>query len=137
MEKSNREMKLDEIDASIRRLNVKKEQAQKVIDIANAIDRLENNPDYQLVIAETFIKQESELIMGHMTGEDHLTDDEVEAMNAAMKTIRGFRAFIKACKLEKENAQNIIKMVPKQIEDELTFRSEVQNGGVDLGDDDE
>jgi hypothetical protein len=115
--------RLAEIDATI-------DEFHKQIQFGEAMKRLEENPDYQLVISDGYLKAESDRITGLIVGDDPIRRDVMENIIEAGLSIRNFKQFMKYKKLDATQA-------PRHIEETLEFRKAVtaehaQNDTIDV-----
>lgn len=103
--------RLDEVDSTI-------SEYKEQIALGEAIQRLEANPDYQLVISQTYLGKEADRITDLIVGDDFLKREQMENIVEMGLSIRNFKQFIKYKKIDAQNA-------PNYIADLLRFRSQV------------
>lgn len=103
--------KLDEIDAEIATY-------EEQMAFGEALERLEANPDYQLVILKGYLDAEAERITGLIVGDDPIRRDIMENIVEAGLSIRNFKQFIKYKKLDAKNA-------PSHLDEAVQFRAHV------------
>lgn len=103
--------KLAEIDATI-------DELHKQIQFGEAIESLEANPDYQLVISLGYLEAEAARITGLIVGDDPLRRETMENIIEAGLSIRNLKQYIKYRKMDAKHA-------PAQIEENLSFRKQV------------
>ena len=106
-----RKEKLAEIDASI-------EDIKSKIEFAEAIKRLQSNPDYIKVIEEGYLVGEGERISKCLLEPTYLKRDQIENMMEMMSAIRIFKTFIMFRENDAANGQ-------EQIEELNDFRTSV------------
>lgn len=82
-----RKEKLAEIDAAI-------EDIKSKIEFAEAIKRLQSNPDYIKVVEEGYLVGEGERISKCLLEPTYLKRDQIENMMEMMSAIRIFKTFI-------------------------------------------
>lgn len=82
-----RKEKLAEVDEAIKDLRSK-------IEFAEAIKRLQSNPDYQLVVKEGYLDGEAKRITECLTEPTYLKRDQIENMTDMMSAIRYFKTFM-------------------------------------------
>ena len=104
-----RKEKLAEIDASI-------EDIKSKIEFAEAIKRLQSNPDYIKVIEEGYLVGEGERISKCLLEPTYLKRDQIENMMEMMSAIRIFKTFIMFRENDAANGQ-------EQIEELNDFRT--------------
>lgn len=106
-----RKEKLAEIDASI-------EDIKSKIEFAEAIKRLQSNPDYIKVVEEGYLVGEGERISKCLLEPTYLKRDQIENMMEMMSAIRIFKTFIMFRENDAANGQ-------EQIEELNDFRTSV------------
>jgi hypothetical protein len=106
-----RKEKLAEIDASIKDIESK-------IEFAEAIKRLQSNPDYIKVIEEGYLTGEGERISKCLLEPTYLKRDQIENMIDMMSAIRNLKTFIMFREADAANGQ-------EQIEELNDFRTSV------------
>lgn len=106
-----RKEKLAEIDASIEDLKSK-------IEFAEAIKRLQSNPDYIKVVEEGYLACEGERISKCLLEPTYLKRDQIENMMDMMSAIRIFKTYIMFKEGDASNGQ-------EQIEELIDFRTSV------------
>lgn len=106
-----RKEKLAEIDASI-------EDIKSKIEFAEAIKRLQSNPDYIKVVEEGYLVGEGERISKCLLEPTYLKRDQIENMMEMMSAIRIFKTFIMFRENDAANGQ-------EQIEELSDFRTSV------------
>jgi len=134
VEQTNRTKELEAVDASIKQLRLEKESLIEQKNVADAIVRLESNEDYKLAIEKAFIETETKSIMDMLAGDDFVTNETEDALNSALRVIRGFRSFIKNYKDSCANIDSQITAKDGMLKDEIAYRDSVYKGEVDLGD---
>jgi hypothetical protein len=93
--------KLAEVDATI-------EMYKAQLDIGEAIQRLEANPDYLAVIAKGYFEAEAERITGLIVGIDQLRREQMENIIEAALAIRNFKQYLRYKKLDAGQAAHNI-----------------------------
>jgi hypothetical protein len=106
-----RKEKLAEIDASI-------EDIKSKIEFAEAIKRLQSNPDYIKVVEEGYLVGEGERISKCLLEPTYLKRDQIENMMEMMAAIRIFKTYIMFKEGDASNGQ-------EQIEELMDFRTSV------------
>jgi hypothetical protein len=106
-----RKEKLAEIDASI-------EDIKSKIEFAEAIRRLQSNPDYIRVVEEGYLVGEGERISKCLLEPTYLKRDQIENMMEMMAAIRIFKTYIMFKEGDASNGQ-------EQIEELIDFRTSV------------
>ena len=106
-----RKEKLAEIDAAI-------EDIKSKIEFAEAIKRLQSNPDYIKVVEEGYLVGEGERISKCLLEPTYLKRDQIENMIEMMSAIRIFKTFIMFRENDAANGQ-------EQIEELNDFRTSV------------
>lgn len=106
-----RKEKLAEIDASI-------EDIKSKIEFAEAIKRLQSNPDYIKVVEEGYLVGEGERISKCLLEPTYLKRDQIENMMEMMSAIRIFKTFIMFRENDAANGQ-------EQIEELNDFRTSI------------
>ena len=106
-----RKEKLAEIDMSIADIKSK-------IEFAEAIKRLQSNPDYIKVVEEGYLVGEGERISKCLLEPTYLKRDQIENMMEMMSAIRIFKTFIMFRENDAANGQ-------EQIEELNDFRTSV------------
>lgn len=106
-----RKEKLAEIDKSIADIKSK-------IEFAEAIKRLQSNPDYIKVVEEGYLVGEGERISKCLLEPTYLKRDQIENMIEMMSAIRIFKTFIMFRENDAANGQ-------EQIEELNDFRTSV------------
>jgi len=104
-----RKEKLAEIDAAI-------EDIKSKIEFAEAIKRLQSNPDYIKVVEEGYLVGEGERISKCLLEPTYLKRDQVENMMEMMSAIRIFKTYIMFREGDAANGQ-------EQIEELNDFRT--------------
>jgi len=97
-----RKEKLAEIDASI-------EDIKSKIEFAEAIKRLQSNPDYIKVVEEGYLVGEGERISKCLLEPTYLKRDQIENMMDMMSAIRNLKTFIMFREADAANGQEEIE----------------------------
>ena len=95
------------------------EEARKVINFAEAIERLDRNPDFRKVIHDGYFTDEARRLT-FLTADTALDDKSANAVWAGIRAIAEFRAFLMARKSAGEVAR-------KDLADQLETLEELRN----------
>jgi hypothetical protein len=97
-----RKEQIAEIDKSI-------EDIKSKIEFAEAINRLQSNPDYIKVVKEGYLDGESKRISECLTEPTYLKRDQIENMVDMLSAIRYFKTFIMYRENDASNGQEQIE----------------------------
>ena len=135
--KSNRELELEKVELSISAMEDEIVEVQKYVKAAKYLAELECDEGYQFVVEQMFIAEESDRLTGFLVGDQHLSDDDVKAINDGLKSIRAFKALITNTKQAAIEAPARLARIRARIAEENMFKADVMAGNVDVGDSDE
>ncbi|WP_199097219.1 hypothetical protein [Dyella sp. ASV21] len=83
---------MNDLQSQIQQVEVSLEEAERIAAFGEALNRLENNRDFQTVILEGYFQKEaSRLVM--LTGEINLKPEQKEAVYAGIRGIAELRQF--------------------------------------------
>lgn len=122
---TNRDEQLKEIDASIASIENEKVQIKKYVKVAEALSKLQETEEYQLVFDQAFFEDEGDRAAKQLAGDEHLSAREVEILNSTLSNVRGLKVFLKGISELKSSAAGRLAMCDAKIAEEVKFKDDV------------